>query len=100
MTGQKRDVEEILSRALHSTTDQVEPVGDGLTKIRARLGEPWLKRQWWLLRSEFMVLAWFVVVRCESLFGAVRARLVVDEAGPGAADPQAGPAGPRGPRRM
>ncbi len=63
MTAQERDYEEILGRALHSATDQIEPVGDGLTKIRARLTEPWLKRQWWLLRSELMVLRWLVVVR-------------------------------------
>jgi hypothetical protein len=57
---------------LHTTTDQLEPVGDGLTKIRARLSEPWLKRQWWLLRSEFMVLRWLVVVRCEAFFSTVK----------------------------
>jgi hypothetical protein len=74
MTGQERDYEAILSRVLHTTTDRIEPVGDGLTKIRARLGEPWLKRQWWLLRNEFMVLRWLVVVRCESLFSRIRSR--------------------------
>lgn len=74
MTGQERDCEEILSRVLHSTTDRVEPVGDGLAKIRVRLTEPWLKRQWWLLRSEFMVLGWFLAVRCESFLGTVRSR--------------------------
>jgi hypothetical protein len=72
MTGQERDYEAVLSRVLHTTTDQLEPVGDGLTKIRARLSEPWLKRQWWLLRSEFMVLRWLVVVRCEALFSTVK----------------------------
>ena len=72
MTGQRRDVEEVLSRVFHTTTDQVEPVGDGLTKIRGRLAEPWLKRQWWLLRSELMMLRWLVVVRCESFFGTLR----------------------------
>ena len=74
MTPQERDYEAFLSRVLHSTADQVEPVGDGLTKIRARLTEPWLKRQWWLLRSEFAALGWFVVVRCEALIGKARAR--------------------------
>jgi len=66
MTAQERDYEAILSRVLHTTTDQLEPVGDGLTKIRARLDEPWLKRQWWLLRSGFMALGWLVVVRYEA----------------------------------
>jgi hypothetical protein len=74
MTGQERDYEAILSRVLHTTTDQLEPVGDGLTKIRERLSEPWLKRQWWLLCSELLVLRWFVVVRCESLFSKIRSR--------------------------
>jgi hypothetical protein len=80
MTGQRRDVEEVLSRVFHTTTDQVEPVGDGLTKIRGRLAEPWLKRQWWLLRSELMMLRWLVVVRCESFFSTLRS----GEAGAGA----------------
>ena len=82
MTGQERDYEAILRRVLHTTTDQFEPVGDGLTKIRARLGEPWLKRQWWLLRNEFTVLRWFVVVRCESLFSKIRSRSDVTDLAP------------------
>ena len=82
MTGQERDYEAILSRVLHTTTDQLEPVGDGLTKIRTRLSEPWLKRQWWLLRSEFMLLRWLVVVRCESLFSRIRSRSDVTDLAP------------------
>ena len=74
MTGQERDYEAVLSRVLHTTVDQLEPVGDGLTKIRDRLSEPWLKRQWWLLRSELMVLRWFVVVRFEAFVSTVRSR--------------------------
>jgi len=84
MTGQERDYEAVLSRVLHTTTDQLEPVGDGLTKIRARLSEPWLKRQWWLLRSEFMVLRWLVVVRCESFFSRIRSRSDVTDLAPDA----------------
>jgi len=72
MTGQERDCGELLSRVLHSTTDQIEPVGDGLTKIQARLAEPWLNRQWWLLRHEFIVLGWVLAVRCQSWFSAIR----------------------------
>jgi hypothetical protein len=87
MTGQERDYEAALSRVLHTTTDQLEPVGDGLTKIRARLSEPWLKRQWWLLRSELMVLYWFAVVRCESLASMLRSRSAP-------ADPAADPLAP------
>src|SRR5260370_22084805 len=102
MTAQERDFEEILGRVLRSATDQIEPVGDGLTKIRARLTEPWLKRQWWLLRSEFTMLGWLVVVRCEAFFSTVRAGSAVttDPAGdPGAplgAGAAPGAAGHRG----
>jgi len=52
--------------------DRIEPVGDGLTKIQARLAEPWLKRQWWLLRSELAALGWVLAVRCQSWFSTVR----------------------------
>jgi len=72
MTGQERDYDDVLSRVLHSTTDHIEPVGDGLAKIRERLAEPWLKRQWLLLRSEFMAVGWLLVVRCESFYDRVR----------------------------
>jgi hypothetical protein len=82
MTGQERDYEAILRHVLHTTTDQLEPVGDGLTKIRARLSEPWLKRQWWLLRNEFLLLRWLVVVRCESLIGRIRSRSDVTDLAP------------------
>ena len=94
MTGQERDYEAVLSHVLHTTTDQLEPVGDGLTKIRARLSEPWLKRQWWLLRSEFMVLRWFVVVRCESLFSKIRSRSDVTDLTPDATTGQEADGGP------
>ena len=72
MTGQERDYDEVLSRVLHSTTDHIEPVGDGLTKIRARLAEPWLKRQWWLLRNEFTTIGWVLAVRCQSWLNQMR----------------------------
>jgi hypothetical protein len=89
MTAQERDYEAILSRVLHTTTDQLEPVGDGLTKIRARLDEPWLIRQWWLLRSGFMALGWLVVVRYEAFLSTVKS----GKPGP-AADSAAAPLAP------
>lgn len=88
MTGQERDYDEVLSRVLHSTTDHIEPVGDGLTKIQARLAEPWLKRQWWLLRSEFTSLGWVLAVRCQFWFNSMRSG-----SGAGAADTDAVAAG-------
>jgi hypothetical protein len=93
MTAQERDYEAILSRVLHTTTDQLEPVGDGLTKIRARLDEPWLKRQWWLLRSGFMALGWLVVVRYEAFFSTVRSGKSGKSRKPGSAAPDSA-AGP------
>jgi len=74
MTAQERDYEDILSRVLQTATDQIEPVGDGLARIRVRLSEPWLKRQWWLLRSQFMMLGWIAAVRCQSCYGTLRSR--------------------------
>lgn len=98
MTGQQRDFEEVLSRVLHTTTDQVEPVGDGLTKIRGRLAEPWLKRQWWLLCSELMMLRWLVVVRSESFFSTVRSRFAAtDVTAADAGTAATGAGGRRGP---
>jgi hypothetical protein len=93
MTAQERDYEAILSRVLHTTTDQLEPVGDGLTKIRARLDEPWLKRQWWLLHSGFMALGWLVVVRYEAFSSTVRSRKS-RKPGSAAPDSAAGPLAP------
>ena len=90
MTAQERDYEAILSRVLHTTTDQLEPVGDGLTKIRARLDEPWLKRRWWLLRSGFMALGWLIVVRYEAFSSTVKSR----KPGSAAPDSAAGPLAP------
>ena len=99
MTAQERDYEEILGRALHSATDQIEPVGDGLTKIRARLTEPWLKRQWWLLRSELMVLRWLVIVRLEAFLSRARAGRSGTPSGAGTApDAAGGPAAAPGRR--
>src|SRR5689334_24781321 len=72
MTGQERDYDEVLSRVLHSATDHIEPVGDGLTKIQARLAEPWLKGQSWRLRSEFTTIGRVLAVRCQSWFDAIR----------------------------
>lgn len=86
MTAQERDYEEILSRVLRTATDQVEPVGDGLAKIRMRLSEPWLTRQWWLLRSEFMVLGWLIALRCQSVYHMIRSRSAAP-GGPGSGPP-------------
>jgi hypothetical protein len=61
-----------------------------LTKIRARLDEPWLKRQWWLLRSGFMALGWLVVVRYEAFLSTVKS----GKPGSVPADSAAGPLAP------
>jgi hypothetical protein len=40
MTYPTRDHEELLRRALHTAAESVEPAGDGLERIRARLSPP------------------------------------------------------------
>src|SRR5262249_2529064 len=68
------------------------------TKIQARLAEPWLNRQWWLLRHEFMVLGWVLAVRCQSWFSAIRSssadEVTADDAATGRARAGAANGGP------
>jgi hypothetical protein len=75
MTRPERDYDEILSRVLHSTLDPIEPAGDGLSKIQRRIAEPWLQRQWSLLRNELTALGWLVFVRCEPFLNQARSSL-------------------------
>lgn len=75
MTRPERDYDEILSRVLHSTLDPIEPAGDGLSKIQRRIAEPWLQRQWSLLRNEFTALGWLIFVRCEPFLNQARSSL-------------------------
>ena len=72
MTPPDRDYDDVLRRALRSAMDPIEPTGDGLTKIRQRLTEPWLRRQLSLLRSEFSALGWLIAVRSEPLLSGIR----------------------------
>jgi hypothetical protein len=75
MTGPDRDYDEILSRALHSAADPIEPLGDGLAKIQQRIAGLWLKRQVWLLRTETSALGWLILVRCEPFLTWARSGL-------------------------
>jgi hypothetical protein len=75
MTGPDRDYGDIVSRALHSALDPIEPADDGLAKIRQRTAGPWLRRQVWLLRYETSALGWLILVRCEPLFTWARSVL-------------------------
>jgi hypothetical protein len=75
MTRPDRDYDDILSRALHSTLDPIEPAGDGLAKIQRRIAEPWLKRRASLLRTELTALGWLIAVRCEPFFSAAKSGL-------------------------
>jgi hypothetical protein len=77
MTLPDRDYDDILSRALRSTLDPIEPAGDGLTKIQRRIAEPWLRRQLSLIRMELSALGWLVAVRSEPFRTGVRSRLAV-----------------------
>jgi hypothetical protein len=75
MTGPDRDYDDILSRALHSALDTIEPAGDGLAKIQQRTAEPWLKRHVWLLRTQMSALGWLILVRCEPFVNWARSGL-------------------------
>src|SRR5260370_31561614 len=83
MTPPDRDYDDILRRVLRSTLDPIEPAGDGLAKIQRRIAEPWLKRQWSLLRMEISALGWLVAVRSEPFRTRPRSRVAVYARRPG-----------------
>ncbi|HEY2508595.1 MAG TPA: hypothetical protein VGI58_18905, partial [Streptosporangiaceae bacterium] len=51
MSRHQRTYDEALSRALHAAADQIEPSGDGLERIRARLGPPMPAPAAWMSTS-------------------------------------------------
>jgi hypothetical protein len=57
MTSGDHEFEARLRQALHSAAEVVEPAGDGLARIRAKLDRPWLQRQASLLAAETSRLA-------------------------------------------
>lgn len=75
MTSPDRDYDDIVRRALHAIVDPIEPSGDGLTRIRERVAQPWLRRQVSLLRAECVDIGWLIVTRCEPAVARARSGL-------------------------
>jgi len=75
-TPARRDVDEVLRRALHAVADAVEPADDGLTRILHRLSTPSAIRQAALLATECADLVRLITIWLEPAFtGAARLRL-------------------------
>jgi hypothetical protein len=71
----RRDLDDVLRRALHAAVDPVEPAGDGLTRILHRLTTPSAIRQVTLLITDCADLARLITIWLEPAFtGAVRLR--------------------------
>jgi hypothetical protein len=71
----RRDLDDVLRRALRAAVDPVEPAGDGLTRIMHRLGTPSAMRQAALLVTDCVDLARLITIWLEPAFtGAARLR--------------------------
>jgi hypothetical protein len=71
----RRDLDDVLRRALHAAVDPVEPAGDGLTRIMHRLSTPSAMRQAALLVTDCVDLARLITIWLEPAFtGAARLR--------------------------
>ena len=69
----RRDLDDVLRRALHAAVDPVEPAGDGLTQILHRLSTPPALRQVTLLVTDCVDLARLITIWLEPAFtGATR----------------------------
>jgi len=71
----RRDLDDVLRRALHAAADPIEPAGDGLTRIMHRLSTPSAIRQATLLVTDCVDLARLITIWLEPAFtGATRLR--------------------------
>jgi hypothetical protein len=71
----RRDLDDVLRRALHAAADPIEPAGDGLTRIMNRLSTPSAMRQVALLVTDCVDLARLITIWLEPAFtGATRLR--------------------------
>jgi len=71
----RRDLDDVLRRALHAAADPIEPAGDGLTRIMHRLSTPSAIRQATLLVTDCADLARLITIWLEPAFtGATRLR--------------------------
>jgi hypothetical protein len=74
-TPARRDLDDVLRRALHAAVDPVEPAGDGLTRIMHRLSTPSALRQATLLVTDCVDLARLITIWLEPAFtGVMRLR--------------------------
>jgi hypothetical protein len=67
----RRDLDDVLRRALHAAVDPVEPAGDGLTRIVHRLSTPSAMRQATLLVTDCVDLARLITIWLEPAFAGV-----------------------------
>ncbi len=72
MTSPDRNYDDALRRAFHAMADPVEPVGDGLVRIRAQIDGPWLRRQSKLLFNDCVDLVVLLYVRSQPFFSRLR----------------------------
>ncbi|HEV2371560.1 MAG TPA: hypothetical protein VGS19_05250 [Streptosporangiaceae bacterium] len=75
MTTGDSDFDELLRSALQSVADPIEPMGDGLSRIRERIDKPWLWRRLSLFVNDCVDLAWLVIIRCEPALEWARTKL-------------------------
>jgi hypothetical protein len=69
----RRDLDDVLRRALHAAVEPIEPAGDGLNRILHRLTTPSAIRQAMLLVTECADLARLITIWLEPAFtGAMR----------------------------
>jgi hypothetical protein len=93
MSRHQRTYDETLSRALHAAADQIEPSGDGLERIRARLGPPmpapaaWLHTSYQRVAGQLLGQLTSLGAWLESLAGQI-----ADRYRPGARDDSGGSA--------
>jgi len=67
-TQARRDLEDVLRRALHAAVDTIEPAEDGLTRIMHRLTTPAVVRRATLLVTDCVDLARLITIRFEPAF--------------------------------
>ncbi|HEY1321398.1 MAG TPA: hypothetical protein VGF32_14175 [Streptosporangiaceae bacterium] len=72
MTSPDRNYDDALRRAFQAMADPIEPVGDGLVRIRAQLDGPWLRRQWKLFLHECIDLVVLLWVRSQPFLSWLR----------------------------
>jgi len=74
-TQARRELEDVLRRALHTAVDTIEPADDGLTRIMHRVSTAPVARRAVLLVTDCVDLARLITIRFEPAFaGALRLR--------------------------